>query len=86
VLKSDVTLNVYLRQRINETKGFTDSFLYFCTVSFCNISLCVCIQNKVKIDSATCPVVAEFDFKKLRIVTTGKLASRAVFDGGGLGG
>ena len=29
----------------------------------------------MKIDSATCPVVAMFDFKKLNIVTTGRLAS-----------
>ena len=44
-------------------------------VSFCNTPLCVCIENKIKIDSATCPVVAMFDFKKLNIVTTGSLAS-----------
>jgi len=34
-------------------------------------SLCVCIENKINTDSATCPVVAMFEFKKLHIVTTG---------------
>jgi len=29
----------------------------------------------MKIDSAACPVVAMFDFKKLEIVTTGSLAT-----------
>ena len=45
-----------------------------CVYRFAN-SLCACIENKIKIDSATCPVVAMFDFKKLHIVTTGSTAS-----------
>ena len=50
-------------------------YIFALCVVLQHITVCVCIENNIEIDSATCPVVAVFDFKKLHIVTTGRLAS-----------